>query len=92
MMQRILSALGYAVLDLDAVANAMASRVLQDFDPVTLDPTSCVQYFRTKYMRWVAEYGMPADACNDVADRAWRVVAKARDVPINVPQMVELYD
>lgn len=92
MIQRLLSALGYPVLDLDAVSRAMAGKVLQDFDPVTLDPLTCTQYFRTRYMRLVSDYGLPADACVDVAERAWRIVAQARDVPVNVPQMVELYD
>ena len=91
-MQRLLMSLGYAVLDMDAVARAMASRVLSDFDPVTLDPLTCTQYFRTRYMRLVSDYGLPADACVDVADRAWRIVAKARDIPVNVPLLVELYD
>jgi len=92
MTRWILARLGFAVIDLDAVARSLASKVLQDFDPVTLDQLSCTQFFKTRYMRLSAEYGLPADAVDEVASRSWAIVAKARDVPVNVPPMVELYD
>lgn len=92
MMQWILARLGFAVVDLDAVAKAMAGKVIADYDPIFLDPQSTIQFFRTKYMRMVIEFGLPAEACNDVADRAWRIVAAARGVPATVPQAFALYD
>ena len=92
MMQRLLMALGYACMDVDAVASTMAQTVLNDFEPETLDPASCVRYFKVRYLRLCNEYGLPHDAVDAVATKAWAIVAKARGVPVNIPQMVELYD
>ena len=92
MTRWLLSRLGYATLDLDAVARAMAANVLRDYDAETLDPASAVQYFRTRYMRLVSEYGLPPECVNDVASRAWAIVAATRNVPSTVPASFALYD
>lgn len=92
MTRWLLARMGYATLDLDAVARALASPVLRDFEPETLDAYSTVQYLRTRYMRLVADVGLPADCCNEVADRAWRIIASARDVPATYAPVLALYD
>lgn len=79
-------------LDTDAVARALAGKVLQDFSPDELDPSGTVQHLRTRYMRLVAEYGLPAGACNAVADRAWAIVAHARSIPTYLPNAFAFYD
>lgn len=64
-------------LDPQPVARALAADLLHDYEPGTLAHSETVQLLRTRYMRLVAEYGLPARACNDVADRAWALMAQA---------------
>lgn len=81
MLERVLRVLfGRATLDMGRVASALASGTLEDYASMLemLDPITTVQYFRTQYMRLVVNYGLPADCCNEVADRAWALVAQAR--------------
>jgi len=61
-------------LDPQPVARALAADLLQDFAP-PLARVETIQLLRTHYMRLVAEYGLPVRACNDVADRAWEIIA-----------------
>jgi hypothetical protein len=63
------------------VARALAGGILRDYG-APLARVETVQLLRTQYMRLVAEYGLPARACNDVADRAWALIAQA----VNAPQ------
>lgn len=82
----ILSRFLIYTLDLDAVARALASPVLRDYDADELDRTATIHYIRTRYMRLVADYGLPAGACDEVADRALRyIVATAKVRPLNLP-------
>ena len=62
------------------VAQALAAGILDDYAGMIdeLEPTATTQYLRTKYMRLVSGYGLPAEVCNEVADRAWSLIAKAR--------------
>ena len=68
-------------LDPQPVARALAADLLSDYEPGTLSRVETVQLLRTRYMRLVAEYGLPARACNDVADRAWALIANGVDMP-----------
>ena len=68
-------------LDPQPVARALAADLLSDYEPGTLARSETVQLLRTRYMRLVAEYGLPPRACNDVADRAWALIAKGVDMP-----------
>lgn len=65
----------------DDPARALAAYMLRTYEVDTLEPTAAVQFLRMRYMRAVAEWGLPASACNDVADRAWRLVCKAHGSP-----------
>ena len=82
MIEWILRLFGRSTLDLDAVARALAKDIFEEFDETTalLDPFQTRQLLKTRYMRMVARYGLPASACVDVADRAWKLVAQAREV------------
>lgn len=75
-MSPFLSRLRIYPLNVDAMARALAAPLLRDFDADMLDQTATIQYLRTRYMRAVAEYGLPADAANVVADRAFALIAK----------------
>lgn len=82
-MQTLLRRLfGLNTIDLQRVAETLAAAILDDYSDTlaALDPTSTVQFLRTQYMRLVARYGLPADACNEVANRAWSLIAKARGI------------
>jgi hypothetical protein len=94
MLERILRLLGRATIDLDAPARALADQVFDEFDEVTglLDPFQTRQLLKTRYMRMVAKYGLPASACDDVAERAWKLVAQAQEVqPDGIPSFT-FYD
>jgi hypothetical protein len=80
MLQRLLQMMGLATIDLQRVAQALAAGILDDYAGMLdeLNPTSTTQYLRTQYMRLVGRYGLPGEPCNEVADRAWAIVAKAR--------------
>lgn len=67
-------------LDPQPVARALAAGILRDYG-VPLARMETIQLLRTQYMRLVAEYGLPARACNDVADRAWALIAQAVNMP-----------
>lgn len=69
---------GLATVDLGRVAQALADGLLDLYDPAELDSGGTRQYLRTQYMRLVSRYGLPGEVCNDVADRAWSIVADAR--------------
>lgn len=94
MIERILRWFGRATLNLDAVARALADGVLDEFDTVIedLDAYATIQLLRTRYMRLVTRYGLPADVCNDVADRAWKMVAQAQGAPADVIAGFSFYD
>ena len=77
----LLSRFHVYTLDTGAVARALAAAVLREWDDAPLDPTGTTQYIRTRYMRLVAEYGLPAGACNEVAALAWAMVAETLKVP-----------
>jgi hypothetical protein len=68
-------------LDPQPVARALAADILREYG-MPLARVETVQLLRTRYMRLVAEYGLPSRACNDVADRAWALIAQA----VNMPQ------
>jgi hypothetical protein len=68
-------------LDPQPVARALAAGILREYG-IPLAQMETVQLLRTQYMRLVAEYGLPARACNDIADRAWALIAQA----VNMPQ------
>lgn len=65
----------------DDPARALAAHMLRTYEIDTLEPTAAVQFLRTRYMRAVAEWGLPANACNDVAERAWKLVCATRRTP-----------
>lgn len=71
---------GLATVDLDRVARALAEGILEDYDGMLdeLQSAGTKQYLRTQYMRLVSRYGLPGDAANDVADRAWNIIAETR--------------
>ena len=92
MVKWVLGQLGYAVLDLDAVARALARRLLADFEADSLDQRGTMNYLRTRYMRLVADYGLPDDCCNDVAERAWAIVALARGEDVGAEPAFQFYD
>ena len=83
---------GVYLLDLQAVARALAETVIRDFDPSTLEIAGTHQYLRTKYMRLVAEYGLPARACNRVAGMALRLVLQAAGENAGSPPPFAFYD
>lgn len=72
-------------LDIDAVARALAATIFDEYEVAVLEPTATRQFLRTRYMRLVAAYGLPAGAVDAVADRAWSLCAKAREIPV-VPE------
>ena len=94
MIERILRWFGVATLNLDAVARALADGILNDYETLLdeLDPFNTVQLLRTRYMRLVTKYGLPADVCNDVADRAWKMIAQAREVSPDAIPGFSFYD
>ncbi len=67
-------------LDPQPLARALAADILRDYG-APLARVETVQLLRTQYMRLVAEYGLPARACNDVADRAWALIAQGVEMP-----------
>lgn len=71
---------GLATIDVQRVAQALAAGILDDYAGMIdeLDPSATTQHLRTQYMRLVSRYGLPAEVCNEVADRAWSLIAKAR--------------
>ena len=82
MMDAIGRIFGLAWVDLDDVARALAAHLLHDYaaDVAVLERGGTIQHLRTKYMGLVADYGLPAHVCNQVADRAWALIAKAQNV------------
>ena len=92
MVEWVLARLGYAVLDLDAVARALAGRLLADYEATSLDQLGTMNYLRTRYMRLVADYGLPADCCSDVAGRAWSIVARAKGDDVGSEPAFKFYD
>ena len=86
MFERLLRLLGRATIDLDAPARALADQIFDEFDTVieALDPITTRQLLRTRYMRAVAKWGLPPEACNEVAERAWRMIAKAQEIDPDV--------
>ncbi len=69
-------------LDLDAVARALVDDLLDDFEPSELEPNMARQFLRTRYMRAAAKYALPVSAVDDVADRAWSLIAAAQHLPL----------
>lgn len=70
---------GLATVDLERVARALADGLLDVYEPSELDARGTQQYLRTQYMRLSNHYGLPAPACNAVAERAWALVAGLRE-------------
>lgn len=79
MLRWVLLRLGLATVDLGRVAQALADGLLDDYDPAELDPQPTRQYLRTRYMRLVNQWGLPADCCEEVARRAWAAIAVLRE-------------
>lgn len=75
----LLRVLGLATLDVGRVASALADGLLDDYDAGELDPVQTRQYLRTRYMRLVNQFGLPADCCEEVARRAWAAIALLRE-------------
>lgn len=79
-------------LDVDAVARALCATLFQDYDAAELEPTQARQFIRTRYMRLVAAYGLPAGAVDAVADRAWALVVRAKERPILPARAFSFYE
>lgn len=69
-------------LDVDAVARALVRALLDDYAPAELEPQGAQAWLRTRYMRLVADYGLPAGAVDTVSARAWALIVQARELPI----------
>ena len=80
MLQKLLLRwLGLATVDLGRVARALADDLLKLYEPDELDRRTTQQFLRTQYMRLVHEYGLPAEPCSEVAERAWASIARLRE-------------
>jgi hypothetical protein len=79
-------------LDTDAVARALCADLFRDYDANELEPQTTRQFIRTRYMRLVASYGLPAGAVDAVAARAWAIVAQARTAPIRPEQAFAFFE
>jgi hypothetical protein len=81
----ILHRLGIYLLDTDAVARALASTLLHDYDMGVLEPTATLHYLRTRYMRLVADYGLPAEAVDTVAHKALHLAQQSIPAVESIP-------
>jgi hypothetical protein len=86
----LLARLGYYRLDTGAVARALAATLLHEYDAAVLEPTATLQFLRTRYMRLVADYGLPAEACDTVAAQALALVRQS--IPATDPIPFAFYD
>ena len=71
---------------------AVAVRLLREYDATELEPTATKDFLRTRYMRLVAAYGLPPEACKAVAEKAWRIAKMSSERPVTNPQNFTFYN
>jgi hypothetical protein len=76
MRQRIAEWLGFYVVDAQAVGRALAEDVLREFEGVTLERAGTERLLRSRYLRLVANIGLPSRALEDVVACAWATIRR----------------
>ena len=79
MLTKLLLRFGLCVVDLDAIARALAAAILDTHDLWTLAETGTLNELRRRYARLALETGLPLAAQRTVAAAAWRYVLRVRD-------------
>jgi len=71
---------GRATADLDLIARVLAAKTLDDHggSVMTLDEAGTVQHLRTSYVRIAVETGLPVQAQQEAARRAWAYIEQAQ--------------
>lgn len=91
MIAWLLRLFGLATVDLSRVADALAAKLMEDFNVDTLDAGGTCDYLRSSYMRQALAFGLPNDpqTVDKVARMAWGRIEAARG--IEYAGRVELY-
>ena len=90
MIQRILSLIGYPTTDLRRVAKRLAASYTHRYgEGYVLDEQATKSALRTEYMGWAQRYGLPPESQMQVADMAWKEIAKY--MPVQVGERFEMY-
>ena len=84
MLNAILAYLGLSIVNLDSVARRLAGDMLRVWgsDVDTLAPSTGKQELQRKYMEMAMATGLPGGIARQVANRAWRYIVQAQQVPI----------
>jgi hypothetical protein len=79
MKQTIAQWFGFYVLDLDVVAQALATDVLREYEGVPLEYAGTIRLLKARYIRLVQACGLPKAACDAVARKAWFILERAAE-------------
>lgn len=74
------------------IAGRIAENILRDYNPDELDRTAVQQYARTRYMRMVADLGLPAGYADQIAQRVIAIINEAAGQPVSPGEEFAFYE